>query len=352
MISPSKLLLKPTPESIQLSLEGEKASLPEPKKDYRYMTLGEQAGWYEYLKQILKGSPLLWKMERCGTQYFHWECPDCRKGKVRYNGCKERYYCPRCAYSYARGRADIQYEYLLQIAKRLPFDLKMNQLTLTLPQSLERMDEKEFIVMVKQFLKDNNIETFAYEIQHDRSKDPLGTERIHAHVLTFNFAVEDGVVGQSIPVETEYYFDLDKMRESWKSVIQWSTGQKIEGNVDLHNEYASVIHRKAQVLHILSYLYRYPVTNLFNAWRKDSSYIYLRQINARGYLERKDRLIWCGWFAPTCRRRLEELLDITLDNLSKIKSKLMLRKKKCPDCNKFYVVVDRGKYQGDNEPLL
>jgi len=333
--------------SVQLDLEGFESRLPELRKDYRYMTTEEQKSWSEVLlENHLRNSESLNMIKSCASEFIAKRCPKCSKGQLSYKGCKDRYFCPRCAYSYARSRAKIQYEYLKQVAKAMPFDLKLNQIVLTLPQILERMDKKKFVVMVKEFLKQNGVENYAYEIQFTRSRDPLGSERIHAHVLTFNFKY----VG-SVFEPTEYFFDLVKLRDVWKQVIEKATGETIEGDVDLHNEYASIIYKKSVVLHILSYLYRYPITDLFNAWRKDRSYVQTRQINHVDYFKTKNRLTWCGLLSPHGRRKLESLLGIMLDTLVNIKAKLMEREKKCPDCNVFYVVVDRGKYQGDNEPI-
>ena len=345
-LSPNSVL-KASTEQIQLNLEGEKASEPELKKDYRYMTLEEQDAWLEVLLSGRIDSNLLLGMKFCASQWFAKRCPGCQKGKVSYKGCKIRRFCPRCASSYARGRGTLQYEYLRQIAKAMPFDLKMNQLVLTLPQSMESMNQEPFVVMVKEFLQAVGIEQFAYEIQFTRSRDPLGSRRIHAHVLSFNFRYDGSKF-----VETDYYFDLDKLRDKWKTSIQDNTGEKIEGEVDLHNEYASVLYKKASVVHVLAYLYRYPVTDLFNAWRKDRSYVHTRQINGADYFKSKNRLIWCGLFAPTARRKLEKLLGVSLLTLPQLRVELKRHEEKCPDCNIRYVVVDRGKYQGDNEPLL
>jgi len=62
-------------------------------------------------------------------------------------------------------------------------------------------------------------------------------------------------------------------------------------------------------------------------------------------------LIWCGLFAPTARRTLEKLLGVLLLTLPKLRKKLKQREDNCPNCNVFWVVVDRGKYKGDNEPF-
>ena len=322
---------------------------PKVNKAWRFQTLEEQDGWCnvsEGFGCIDEG--VIAEMRLCASQFIRNRCDGCNIVDISYLGCKKRRYCARCANSYARSQAAVQYAYLLQISKALPFDLKMNQLTLTVPEELETMNKKLFVEMVKLFLSRCDIEDFAYEVQTARSSDPLGTERIHAHVLTFNFKYDEK---QKRFIETKYYFDVDKLRSMWKAVIQEKTGITIAGDVDLHNEYASVRRMKPRCLHILAYLYRYPVTNLYNAWKRDSDYMYLRQIKGDSYFKRKDRLVWCGWLSPRRRRELEELLHTPLLNLKWIKKQLAFDAKRCHKCHEFYTVTDRGRYAGDNEPV-
>jgi len=338
--------LKQDIKTIQLDLGGFEPNLPGLDKDYRYMTLEEQSSWCEFLETLkLRKLDLL---KSCASEFIAKRCMNekCLRGKITYKGCKDRSFCPRCAYSYARSRAKVQYEYLKQIANAMPFDLKMNQVVLTLPQRMERMPKSVLMSMVKEFLKELGIDNYAYELQSARSKDPLGTRRVHAHILTFNFKHD----GKKF-LMTQYWFDLDKLRSMWKQIIQKTAGEDVEGDVDLHSEFASIIHRKNSVIHILQYLYRYPVTDLFNVWRKNRSYFNIRQINGTGYFKSKDRLTWCGLLSPHGRRRLQEVLGVKLHTLSYLRWKLAKEEKKCPHCGSFYVVVDRGKYVGDNEPL-
>jgi len=330
----------------QVYLDGLDPNLPDLKKEYRYMSLEEQKSWCDFLETLKLRK--LDELRACASEYISKRCTNkkCQEGKTTYKGCKDRSFCPRCAYSYARSRAKVQYEYLKQIADAMPFDLKMNQITLTVPQHMERMPKPVLTFMVKQFLKELGIDNYAYELQTARSRDPLGTRRVHAHVLTFNFKHD----GKKF-LMTQYWFDLSRLRSMWKQIIQKTAGEDVEGDVDLHSEFASIIHRKNSVIHILQYLYRYPVTDLFNAWRKDNGYFNTRQINGTDYFKSKDRLTWCGLMSPHGRVKLQKILGVKLATLAFLKWKLGKEENKCTHCGSFYVVVDRGKYEGDNEPF-
>jgi len=336
---------------IQADLEGFESTfheedLPELERHWRFMTLEEQEDWCAELEKMHMLDIEL--MKGCASEYTKLRCPDCKKGKVVYNGCKMRSFCPRCASSYALSRAKVQYEYLRQIATCLHFDLKMNQFTLTLPQSMERMPRSILVPMMREFLKELQIKDYAYETQDAHSSDPLASRRIHVHVLTFNFTYDYKAEKFT---EKPYFFDVGKLRSVWKAIIEKTSGTKIVGDVDLHTEYMSIIDKKEKCVHTLAYLYRYPVADLFKVWRDDRSYFKVRHFNNLSYFKTKDRLSWCGLLSPHGRKKLEKYFGVTLRTLPELRYAVALRDKNCPDCNVFYVVVDRGKYTGDNEPV-
>jgi len=348
---------------IQADLEGFESTfheedLPELKKHWRFMTLEEQESWCAELEKMHMLDIDL--MKGCASEYTKLRCPDCKKGKVIYNGCKMRSFCPRCASSYALSKAKVQYEYLLQLASCLPFELMMNQFTLTLPQHMERMPRSMLVSMMRRFLKKLGIADYGYETQDAHSSDPLLPRRIHVHVLTFNFKRKrwgDALQEEHL-VETPYFFDVVKLRGYWKSIVEETAGTKIEGDVNFKVQYLSVKYQKEQCLHQLAYLYRYPVADLFRVWRDDRSYFKVRHFNNLSYFKNKDRLSWCGLLSPHGRLKLQKILGVMLhryllrlQSMPDLRFELALRDKNCPDCNVFYVVVDRGKYDGDNEPV-
>ena len=157
----------------------------------------------------------------------------------------------------------------------------------------------------------------------------------------------------------DYYFNLDLMRDYWKQTIEKFTGVKIEGDVNLKNEYASVIDDSEKIRHWLSYLYRYPIQDLFEIQVRKGSINYLEKAQFKKINELinepKPRLTWCGLLSSAKRKLLLKLLDLSetfwLD-LPDIIQEKRIRAKQCRDCGSPYEVYDRGKYEGDNEPII
>ena len=69
---------------------------------------------------------------------------------------------------------------------------------------------------------------------------------------------------------------------------------------------------------------------------------------------------WCGLMTSTKRNYLEKLLMNTINELVIIKGidffikQLSERSKTCRECGSRYseIPIDKGKYEGDNEPIL
>ena len=63
--------------------------------------------------------------------------------------------------SYASKRAEIMYQWIkMNLADKLDFDLKINQIVLTLPEKLHDMDTKLFSKMIKKFMSHFGIEVW------------------------------------------------------------------------------------------------------------------------------------------------------------------------------------------------
>jgi hypothetical protein len=312
----------------QLTLENR----PVENKPFRYITLAEQVQYCEFIEKVGIFKDKLENIKTCASIYHTFECVNdpTHTKKVTYIMCGCRGICPRCSMSYARKRAEIMYQYIKQnLADNLDFDLKMNQIVLT-------------------FL----------------SSDPLSSKYIHAHVLTLNIKEFDNKL-----IQNDYYFDLDKMRETWKNTINEFTDLDLKESdpVNIHNEYSSVKFDKKKIIHILAYVYRYPIQDLFNVQVRYGSIDYLEreqfdQANIILQIEeiKKDpkNLAWCGLMTSTKRDYLEQLLINTINELVIIKpipffiKQIDERSKKCPDCNYNYseIPIDKGRYLGDNEP--
>jgi len=208
-------------------------------------------------------------------------------------------------------------------------------------------------------------------------------------------------------VQNDYYFDVEKMRTDWKDIIGRFTDFEVEGEVNIHTEYRSVLDQKNEVKHLLEYVYRYPITDLFQAQirNKTINYVqslqiekkfcvscyehipiadterleqcrYLRHIIEDAWDETtpnnivqidlaskiaemvssKPRLVWCGLLTSAKRHLLQVLLDIggiVWQSLKGIEIDLDVRAHNCRDC-KYPLEkepYDRGEYQGDNEPI-
>jgi len=348
----------------QLKLDGK----PVVNKPYRYITLDEQTRFCDFIEELGIYEDKLDKLKWCASEFHTFECSfdTTHTKKVKYLNCGNRGICPRCSMSYARKRAEIMYQYIKQnLADNLDFDLKMNQIVLTLPKELhENLDKKTFAKMIKKFMISFGIEAYGYVIQYRHSKDPLSSKYIHAHVLTLNIKEFDNKL-----IQNDYYFDLEKMRETWKNVINEFTELDLKKSdpVNIHTEYASITQDKKKIIHILSYLYRYPIQDLFNVQVRNSTIDYLEREQfdqAITILQideiRKDpkNLAWCGLMTSTKRGYLEELLQNTINEYVRIKpipffiEQIDSRSKKCVDCQYDYSVipVNIGIYSGDNEP--
>lgn len=341
-------------------------------KPFRWITLEEQKKFCDFLKQLGINFD---KLEWCASEWEKYRCANnpLHTKKVKYIACGQRGICPRDSMSYASKRAEIMYQWIkINLADKLDFDLKLNQIVLTLPESLHDIDTKLFSKIIKTFMSNFGIEAYGYCIQTRHSKDPLGNRYVHGHILSLNMRQE----GKKL-VQNDYYFDLEKMRDVWKSVIEEYTNSTIEGSVNLHNEYASILNDKNQVLHILAYLYRYPIQDLFQVQVRDQSINYLEfvqfeKIKPLNHIlqikelqkrvmdlidEKKTRIVWCGLLTSTKRKLLMKLIGVSENiwqNLPQIEKMLKERSRTCRDCGIQYEdkPFDRGKYQGDNEPKI
>jgi len=227
------------------------------------------------------------------------------------------------------------------------------------------MDSKLFTKMVRAFMTRFSLEAYGYCIQNTHSKDPLGEKYLHCHVLSLN--IKKGSAGIE---KSDYYFDVDLMRDVWKEIISKFTDERVEGDVNLHTEYASILKDKQKVVHMLAYLYRYPIQDLFQVQIRDKSINYLEnsqidppntlQVNVASKIlelasQKKSRIVWCGLLTSTKRKELLKLLDVSESmwlSLVQIEKMLDQRSKECVDCGCPYETIpfDRGRYNGDNEP--
>jgi len=360
----------------------------EPIKDIkpnRWITIEEQKEFVEFLSSLgINFDKLNW----CASEFERYHCSlnHSHTNKTRYIPCGKRGECPRCSMSYASKRANIMYQWVKQnLADRLDFDLKLNQIVLTLPEYLHDMDKKLFAKMIKKFMQKFKIEAYGYSIQIRHSQNPLSGRYVHAHLLSLNMRVENDSI-----VRSDYYFDVEKMREVWKGIIEKFTGYAVEGSVNLHTEYASIIYDKPKVLHMFAYLYRYPIQDLFNVQVRNKSINYVQclqfeknEVGAKVMElinEKKPRIVWCGLLTSTKRKELikkiihvvhNKTLDsstpriiLQLDNgsmpsfmwksMSEIEKEIERRSKECRDCGSPYEnePFERGKYAGDNEPKV
>jgi len=286
--------------------------------------------------------------------------------------------------SYAGQRAEIMYQWIKRnLADKLDFDLKMNQIVLTLPEFLHDLDQKTFSKMIRYFMMKFGLEAYGYVIQTRHSKNPLGQRYVHAHVLTLNIKPENHRLKQG-----DYFFDLVKMRLDWKQTIEKFCHVSIEGNVNIHSEYASVLKDKPKVMHILSYVYRYSIQDLFQVQVRAKSINYLEFAQFEGgssnailqidelsskvleiLNESKSNLVWCGFLTSTKRNLLKSMIsegftqyDLEGNKLEElfyewfsledIKKEILERSKTCRDCGFLYedIPFDKGRYGGDDEP--
>lgn len=334
-------------------------------KSHRWITLKEQKEWVIFLKAIglgaLKEISSEKGLEWCASivQKYNCQADHGHSIHTKYLLCGGRNFCPRCAMSYANKKAQAQYMYLKEnFAKNLPFDSKINQIVLTLPKSLHSTDRKVFSKMVKDFMRKMGVEAYGYVIQDRHSKDPLSEKYVHAHCITLNVKQQDGYL-----VQNDYFFNLDEMRDVWKKVIKENLNFEVKGFVNLHSEYASIINESQKVRHILKYVYRYSIEDLFNVQVRNGSINYLEKGHFKNLRRevfdllsaKKSNFVWCGLLSSGKRKTLTRLLDIPQrfwQNLKYYEKEIERRSKMCRDCgiqleDKPFEV---SNYSGDNEP--
>lgn len=347
-------------------------------KPYRWITTEEQKDFHNFLDSSSSiDKEKLDKIKDCSNEFWTYDCTYdvTHPQKIKYNSCGQRGVCPRCSMSYAHVRGSAMYRQLRNFANQMPFDLKLNQLVLTLPKSLHTsLDTKTFRKMLHEFVSKFGIEAYGYSLQYRHSKDPLSDRYLHAHILTLNIKEHYGKLAES-----NYFFDVNLMRSVWKDTIQKYTDCIIDGDVDLHTEYHSIINQANKTKHILSYLYRYSIQDLFNVQTRNKSIDYHQSIlnyvqksqfeNSSGsnsislqidsLIKEPKSLTWCGLLTSAKRKYLLEFLIPntigelgTWKTLKEILHDLKEESKKCRECgNPFSEVwIDRGKYDGDNEP--
>lgn len=335
-------------------------------KSHRWITLDEQKEWISWLKSTglggLKGISDD-RLEWCASVVEKYNCQANHKHSIhtKYLLCGNRTICPRCAMSYANKKSQAQYMYLKEnFAKNLPFDSKINQIVLTLPKKLHSTNKKLFSKMIKDFMNKMGIEAYGYVIQDRHSKDPLSKKYAHAHCITLNVKEQDGYL-----IQNDYYFDLDGMRDIWKQVIQKNLNYEVKGFVNLFTEYASIINEPQKVKHILKYVYRYPIEDLFNVQVRNHSINYLEKGHFKNLQQevfsllsdKKSKFVWCGLLSSGKRKYLTNLLEMPhrfWQNLVYYEKEIERRSKLCRDCgmqleDKPFEVCD---YNGDNEPEL
>jgi hypothetical protein len=315
------------------------------------------------------------KLEWCASEFEKFRCSSdhSHAKKIHYIPCGMRGICPRDSMTYAHKRAEMMYQWIrINLADKLDFDLKINQIVLTLPEELHSIDQKLFSKMIKKFMSEFGIEAYCYSIQTRHSKNPLSEKYIHAHLLSLNIKNENGRL-----VESEYFFDVDKMRNLWQDIIEKYAKCVIEGSVNLHTEYASILRNKDKVVHLFAYLYRYPIQDLFEIQIRNGSIDYVQSPQFEkpddpSYIlqikdlqkrvmdlieEPKPRIVWCGLLTSTKRKFLIHLIGMSESfwlSLSDIEKMIDERSKECRDCGCPYEnePFERGKYVGDNEPIF
>ena len=223
-------------------------------KPYRWITLIEQDEFVKFLEKAgLHAFTSNGKLAWCSSEWEKYRCASdpSHVKKIKYLACGKRGLCPRCSMSYAQKRAGIMYHWIKNnLADKLDFDLKMNQLVLTLPKELHDIDNKTFAKMIKKFMDRSGIEAYGYCIQSRHSKNPLSSTYKHCHILSLNIKQDLDPFGVSSSIiENDYYFDVKQMREDWKEVIQKEQKITIEGSVNLHTEYASVLKEPEKIMH-------------------------------------------------------------------------------------------------------
>ena len=329
-------------------------------KQARYITLEEQKEFTDFLENLgIQSHDLDW----CASEYHKHKCIsgyDNHTKKTSYLLCGNRGKCPRCSMAYATSKANIMYQSIKRnISDRVDFDLKMNQIVLTLPESLHDIDSILFAKMIKQFMNEFNIHAYGYVIQTRHSANPLANKPYHhAHILSLNFKEENKKI-----VRCDYFFDTNKMRDTWKYIIEENLHILIEGDVNLKTSYCSVHNEKTKCIHLLKYIYRYSLEDLFKVQVRAHSINYVQTSHFKGTRdkvlnlieEKKPKVTWCGLMASTKQKQLMKMIsDIGYNwqSLKSIKLDLMIKANTCPCGLPFEEIpYEKGLYQGDNEPI-
>ena len=328
-------------------------------KQARYITLEEQKEFVEFLDAYdIRSDKLAWCASDCKS--FHCSNNPNHSTKTNYMLCGERGLCPSCSMAYATSKANETYQSVKRnFADRVDFDLKMNQIVLTLPKELHEIDKKVFSKMIKQFLIKFGISCYGYVIQTRSSSNPLGNSYHHVHIISLNVKVENNRI-----VQSDYFFDTDDMRKEWKKIIEGNTDISIEGNVNLQTGYASVNREKGRCIHLLKYVYRFSLEDLFKVQVRNHSINYVQKSHFNEVKEsienlideKKPKFVWCGLMAPTKHKELMKMISeigYEWQSLKQIKTDLMIKANTCRDCGcqfeekPFHVF----KYTGDNEPI-
>ena len=328
-------------------------------KQNRYITLEEQKEFVDFLEKLgINSNKLGW----CASQYAKFKCSSgsTHSTKTNYLLCGSRGFCPRCSMSYASKKSNEKYQFIKRnISDRVNFDLKMNQIVLTLPEKLHEIEPKLFSKMIKQFMITFDVHAYGYVIQTRHSNDPLAKPYHHVHIISLNFKEENKKI-----VRCDYFFDTDKMRNVWKLIIEKNTEILVEGNVNVKTSYCSVFKEKEKCIHLLKYVYRYSLEDLFKVQVRNHSINYLEKSHSNGIRDRvlslinekKPQVTWCGLMAPTKQKQLSKMIsDIGYEwqSLKSIKVDLMIRANTCPDCGFPFSEkpYETGLYNGDNEPV-
>ena len=234
---------------------------------------------------------------------------------ISYSRCNARKICPRCAYLSARKTAYETYEWLKHnLVSRLPFQVFMTHLVFTLPPDKKNLTDAELSKAVKKSMRNNLCKTtYAYAIQ-----DVPGKDHKHVHVYSINVGLRKNFLGGNKFVRLSPYFDVDRLRKNWAKAIGLEDGKPI----DVHTGYTKFQNKK-KVVGQLSYMYRYPVWDIFKQMirspdgegigRTEGPSVILKndtptkslfptEGSLRAFLKQtKKRVTWVGWLAPSKR---------------------------------------------------
>ena len=237
---------------------------------------------------------------------------------ISYSRCNDRKICPRCAYLSARKTAYEMYEWLKHnVVSSLPFQIFMTQLVFTLPPDKQNLTDAELNKAVKKAMRNNLCKTaYAYVIQDVPNKNHR-----HVHVYAINVGLRKNFLGGNKFVKLSPFFNVDRLRKNWAKAIGLEDGKP----VDVHTSYTRFQNKK-KVVGQLSYMYRYPVWDVFKQMirssdgdgigrtegssvilKNDSSSIPTKLLfptgeDLKAFLKQtKKRVTWVGWLAPSKR---------------------------------------------------